>query len=83
MQYCPDIEQDEIDEAVKNFSDPEFVEGEFKELKGCTPLDMPAKGKRLITFTDSRQGTARLHVCEDATRSGTVTFTRSCCYQFN
>ena len=62
LQYCPDIEQDEIDEAVKNFSDPEFVEGEFKELKGCTPLDMPAKGKRLITFTDSRQGTARLSV---------------------
>ena len=23
---------------------------------------MPAKGKRLITFTDSRQGTARLSV---------------------
>lgn len=62
LQYCPDIDQNEIDEASKNFSDPEFIEGEFKELKDCTPWDMPAKGKRLITFTDSRQGTARLSV---------------------
>lgn len=62
LKYCTDIDQDDIDEASKNFSDPEFIEGEFKELKDCTPWDMPAKGKRLITFTDSRQGTARLSV---------------------
>lgn len=62
LQYCPDIDQDDIDEASKNFNDPEFIEGEFKDLKDCTPWDMPAKGKRLITFTDSRQGTARLSV---------------------
>lgn len=62
LKYCPDIDQDDIDEASKNFSDPEFIEGEFKDLKNCTPWDMPAKGKRLITFTDSRQGTARLSV---------------------
>ena len=62
LQYCPDIDQDDIDEASKNFSDPEFIDGEFKDLKDCSPWDMPAKGKRLITFTDSRQGTARLSV---------------------
>lgn len=62
LQYCPDIDQDDIDEASKNFNDPEYIEGEFKDLKNCTHLDMPAKGKRLITFTDSRQGTARLSV---------------------
>ncbi|OUY07429.1 DEAD/DEAH box helicase [Acinetobacter populi] len=62
LQYCPDIDQNDIDEASKNFSDPEFIDGEFKDLKDCSPWDMPAKGKRLITFTDSRQGTARLSV---------------------
>ena len=62
LQYCPDIDQDDIYEASKNYNDPEFVEGEFKDLKDCTPFDMPAMGKRLITFTDSRQGTARLSV---------------------
>ncbi|MGI8320494.1 helicase-related protein [Acinetobacter baumannii] len=62
LQYCPDIEQKEINEASKNYNDPEFIEGEFKDLKDCAPEDMPAKGKRLITFTDSRQGTARLSV---------------------
>ncbi|HAV5001994.1 TPA: DEAD/DEAH box helicase [Acinetobacter baumannii] len=62
LKYCTDIDQDDIDEASKNFNDPEFIEGEFKDLKDCTPWDMPAKGKRLITFTDSRQGTARLSV---------------------
>lgn len=29
---------------------------------GNTPLESPARGRRLITFTDSRQGTARLAV---------------------
>lgn len=29
---------------------------------GNTPLESPARGRRLITFTDSRQGTARLSV---------------------
>ncbi|WP_180160481.1 DEAD/DEAH box helicase [Acinetobacter sp. YH12054] len=62
LQYCPDIDQKDIDEASKNFSDPEFIDGELKDLKDCSPWDMPAKGKRLITFTDSRQGTARLSV---------------------
>lgn len=62
LQYCADIDQEDIDEASKNYNDPEFIEGEFKDLKDCTPLDMPAKGKRLITFTDSRQGTARISV---------------------
>jgi ATP-dependent helicase YprA (DUF1998 family) len=27
---------------------------------GATPLDMPRRGRRMITFTDSRQGTARI-----------------------
>ncbi|NZA01879.1 DEAD/DEAH box helicase [Ottowia beijingensis] len=27
---------------------------------GDTPLDMPRRGRRMITFTDSRQGTARI-----------------------
>ncbi|TCM67538.1 uncharacterized protein DUF1998 [Acinetobacter calcoaceticus] len=62
LQYCSDINQDDIDEASKNYNDPEFIDGEFKDLKDCTPADMPARGKRLITFTDSRQGTARLSV---------------------
>lgn len=29
---------------------------------GKTPLDSPARGRRLITFTDSRQGTARIAI---------------------
>jgi|WetSurSiteA1Bulk_404760.scaffolds.fasta_scaffold00005_24 DEAD/DEAH box helicase domain-containing protein len=29
---------------------------------GDSPLDSPARGRRLITFTDSRQGTARLAI---------------------
>lgn len=28
--------------------------------EGDTPLDLPARGRRMITFTDSRQGTARI-----------------------
>lgn len=77
LQYCPDIDQDDIDEASKNYNDPEFIEGEFQDLKDSTPLDMPAKGKRLITFTDSRQAD-RTFIGQNATRSRAVTFTWCC-----
>jgi len=32
------------------------------DLKGKSPDELPARGRRLITFTDSRQGTARMAV---------------------
>ncbi|WP_444927776.1 DEAD/DEAH box helicase [Microbulbifer sp. TRSA002] len=32
------------------------------DLKGYSPEELPGRGRRLITFTDSRQGTARLAV---------------------
>jgi DEAD/DEAH box helicase domain-containing protein len=33
-----------------------------KDLQGTSPESMPGEGKKLITFTDSRQGTARMAV---------------------
>jgi len=32
------------------------------DLQGLSPDELPARGRRLITFTDSRQGTARMAV---------------------
>lgn len=38
----------------------DFISDEGKE--GVGPLSLPGRGRRLITFTDSRQGTARMAV---------------------
>ncbi|MBO1929827.1 hypothetical protein J4731_22525 [Providencia rettgeri] len=38
----------------------DFANDEGKE--GVGPLSLPGRGRRLITFTDSRQGTARMAV---------------------
>lgn len=35
---------------------------EKKDLEGYSPEELPGRGRKLITFTDSRQGTARLAV---------------------
>ncbi len=46
LEYCPDIE-------------PYTEEGKSIKLG---PNDLPGRGRRLITFTDSRQGTARMSI---------------------
>lgn len=47
----------------------DFTSDEGKE--GVGPDSLPGRGRRLITFTDSRQGTARMAVCmqQEAERS--------------
>ncbi|WP_018274880.1 DEAD/DEAH box helicase [Teredinibacter turnerae] len=46
LEYCPDIE-------------PYIEEGKATKIG---PSDLPGRGRRLITFTDSRQGTARMSI---------------------
>ncbi len=47
LEFCPDITIKELEEnGVTNIS----------------PQSLPSFGRRLITFTDSRQGTARMSV---------------------
>jgi DEAD/DEAH box helicase domain-containing protein len=43
---------------------PDYIESDEKKgaKKEVGPQSLPARGRRLITFTDSRQGTARLSV---------------------
>ncbi|RBO79594.1 DEAD/DEAH box helicase [Marinomonas aquiplantarum] len=57
LEYCPDYEPGEEEKKSKSKS------------KGVASL--PARGRRLITFTDSRQGTAKVSVNmqQDAERS--------------
>ncbi|PJG44382.1 DEAD/DEAH box helicase [Acinetobacter tandoii] len=47
LEFCPDIKIKELEE---------------NEVKNVSPQSLPAFGRRLITFTDSRQGTARMSV---------------------
>jgi hypothetical protein len=47
LEYCPDIE-------------PYY--GNESKTKKLGPNDLPGRGRRLITFTDSRQGTARMSI---------------------
>ena len=47
LEFCPDITIKELEE---------------NNVKNISPQSLPSFGRRLITFTDSRQGTARMSV---------------------
>lgn len=50
---------------------PDFEPDKYSDIKQLGPNELPARGRRLITFTDSRQGTAKISVSmqQEAERS--------------